>query len=174
MNKLVIWICVVCMGMFSTLVLLFFAGFRLNTSDSIPKGIYRILHGAIEKNTLVLFCPEDREAFLQGRSRGYLNHGFCPGDYGYLMKKVAAVSGDVVSSTKDGVYVNRSLLSFSKPQSHDGLHRPMTFWPVTQYTLKPQEVLTMTNQSILSFDGRYYGLIQTKQIKGIVTPVLTW
>jgi conjugative transfer signal peptidase TraF len=162
------------MGMFSILVLSSFAGIRLNTSDSIPKGIYRIHQGAIEKNSLVLFCPDDREAFRQGRNRGYLDHGFCSGDYGYLMKKIAAVSGDVVSSTKDGVYVNHSLLSYSKPQIHDGLHRPLTFWRVTQYTLKPQEVLTMTNQSIMSFDGRYYGLIQTKQIKGIITPVLTW
>lgn len=174
MKQCIRLLCFSCIGLFSLLVFLLIAGFRLNTSDSIPKGLYRLHSGSVKKNSLVLFCPDDRDTFREGRRRGYLERGFCKGHYGYLMKQVAAVAGDRVSTTLNGVYVNQSLLPFSKPQSHDGLHRPMKRWQITQYRLKSEEVLTMTNQSPLSFDSRYYGLIQKKQIKGIITPIVIW
>ncbi|HDU7913666.1 TPA: S26 family signal peptidase, partial [Legionella pneumophila] len=39
------------------------------------------------------------------------------------------------------------------------------------YQLQKDEVMTMTSQSEWSFDGRYYGLVYTRQIKGMITPI---
>lgn len=174
MNKVVIWICMSCVAFFSVLILLFLTGIRFNISDSIPKGIYRLHQGIVKKNSFVLFCPDNRKAFRLGKARGYLDSGFCSNEYGYLMKQVVALEGDVVSSTDKGVFVNNKQLPFSQPQNYDGLHRPMPIWRVNEYTLKAGELVTMTNQSSLSFDSRYFGLIQAKQIKGIIEPVFIW
>ena len=151
-----------------TLVLL---GFRFNTSDSIARGLYRLHHGAMDKNSYVLFCPDDRESFKAGIQRGYLGVGFCPNRSGYLMKKVVAVTGDVISSDQQGVRVNGRLLPFSKPIKQDGMGRNLKAWEVQHYTLKTNELLTMTDQDPLSFDGRYYGIINRGLIKGVITPV---
>ena len=42
---------------------IYFLGYRLNTTDSIPKGIYRLVKTDIEKNNYVMFCPDSRSAF---------------------------------------------------------------------------------------------------------------
>lgn len=146
-------------------------GFCINTSDSIPRGLYLMQQASIKPGGYVLFCPDNRQSFKEGARRGYLGHGFCPNQTGYLMKKVVAMTGDVVSSTSKGVSVNGVLLPFSKPQQEDGLHRSLKGWQVKNYRLKQNEILTMTNQNSLSFDGRYYGIINAGLIKGVITPI---
>ncbi|EHL31865.1 hypothetical protein LDG_6031 [Legionella drancourtii LLAP12] len=87
------------------------------------------------------------------------------------MKKVVAVSGDILSVTPEGVLVNQTLLPFSKPKLKDGINRTLPQWRTLDYSLKENEVMTMTSQSEWSFDGRYYGLVHTRQIKGMITPI---
>ncbi|TIG73808.1 conjugative transfer signal peptidase TraF, partial [Legionella pneumophila] len=85
-------------------------GFRINLTESIPIGLYRITSEAPIKNAYVIFCPDDRESFRLAKGRGYIDHGlFCDG-YGYLMKKVVAVSGDILSVTNEGVFANQILI----------------------------------------------------------------
>ncbi|HAU4231589.1 TPA: conjugative transfer signal peptidase TraF [Legionella pneumophila] len=146
-------------------------GFRINLTESIPIGLYRITSADPIKNTYVIFCPDDRESFRLARNRGYIDHGlYCDG-YGYLMKKVVAVSGDILSVTKKGVFVNHILIPHSKPKLQDGMKRALPQLQVMNYQLQKDEVMTMTNQSEWSFDGRYYGLVHTGQIKGMITPI---
>lgn len=151
--------------------LLIIMGFRINLTDSIPVGLYRISHAGELKNAYVIFCPDNRQAFRLGLDRGYIDHGLNCGGYGYLMKKVVAIPGDIVSVTKAGVLVNQALIPFSKPKLKDGLNRPLPQWRVTHYQLAKDELLTMTNQSEWSFDGRYYGLVHSSQIKGMLRPL---
>lgn len=146
-------------------------GFRINLTDSIPIGLYRITSADPIKNTYVIFCPDNRESFRLAKNRGYIDHGlYCDG-YGYLMKKVVAVSGDILSVTKKGVFVNHILIPYSKPKLQDGMKRALPQWQVMNYQLQKDEVMTMTSQSEWSFDGRYYGLVHTGQIKGMITPI---
>ncbi|HHX7430305.1 conjugative transfer signal peptidase TraF [Legionella pneumophila] len=146
-------------------------GFRINLTESIPVGLYRITSTDHIKNTYVIFCPDDRTAFRLAKNRGYIDHGLPCGGYGYLMKKVVAVSGDVISVTPQGVFVNQDRLPYSKPKLKDGMNRALPQWRITHYPLQNDEVMTMTNQSEWSFDGRYYGLVHTRQIKGMITPI---
>ncbi|MGC1181595.1 S26 family signal peptidase, partial [Legionella sp.] len=99
------------------------------------------------------------------------NPGLCPGGYGYLMKKVVAIQGDIVSVTSEGVFVNQTLIPFSKPKLNDGMNRTLPQWRIVNYPLQKDEVMTMTSQSEWSFDGRYYGPIRTGLIKGVITAV---
>ncbi|KTD14360.1 conjugative transfer signal peptidase TraF [Legionella israelensis] len=171
MRKLTAWISIFLLSILSAVLLLIAMGFRINMTDSIPIGLYRISNIKNLKNAFVIFCPEDKPVFQQAKNRGYIGSGFCPGGYGYLMKKVVAIKGDIISVTDEGVLVNHQLISFSKPISTDGINRPLPQWRTIDYQLKEDEILTMTSQSAWSFDSRYYGPVHLSQIKGIITPV---
>lgn len=151
--------------------LLIAMGFRINLTNSIPVGLYRITHVGELKNAYVIFCPDNRSAFRLGLEKGYIDHGLYCGGYGYLMKKVVAVSGDILTVNNNGVFVNHAPVPFSTPKLKDGLNRPLPQWHATQYQLKKNELMTMTSQSEWSFDGRYYGLVYTGQIKGMLRPL---
>ena len=146
-------------------------GFRINMTDSIPRGIYHISTSAAHKNSYILFCPDKREVFKMAKDRSYITPGFCPNHTGYLMKKIVAVEGDTISSTRQGVFVNDRLLDYSKPKKQDSFNRALPQWRILNYQLKEHELLAMTDQSEWSFDGRYYGLINTSQIEAVITPV---
>ncbi|AUH71147.1 conjugative transfer signal peptidase TraF [Legionella sainthelensi] len=171
MKKLSILIAIVLISLIAAGVLLHAIGFRINRTESIPIGLYRITSAAPIKNAYVIFCPDDREAFRLARNRGYIDQGLNCGGYGYLMKKVVAVSGDILSVTNEGVFVNHMLIPYSKPKLQDGMNRALPQLQITNYSLQKDEVMTMTSQSEWSFDSRYYGLVHTRQIKGMLTPI---
>lgn len=171
MKKLSVFIAIFLIGLIATGALFHAMGFRINLTESIPVGLYRIISTEPQKNTYVIFCPDDRQTFRLAKNRGYIDHGLYCNGYGYLMKKVVAVSGDILSVTNEGVYVNQMLIPYSKPKLKDGINRTLPQWQVMNYQLKENEIMTMTSQSEWSFDGRYYGLVHTRQIKGMITPI---
>ncbi|HHF7368213.1 TPA: conjugative transfer signal peptidase TraF [Legionella bozemanae] len=171
MKKLSILIAIVLISLIAAGALFHAMGFRINLTESIPVGLYRITSAAPIKNAYVIFCPDDRESFRLARDRGYLDHGLYCNGYGYLMKKVVAVSGDTLSVANEGVFVNHMLIPHSKPKLQDGMNRALPQLQVTNYQLQKDEVMTMTSQSEWSFDGRYYGLVHTRQIKGVITHI---
>jgi conjugative transfer signal peptidase TraF len=91
-----------------------------------------------------------------------------------MMKKVAATYKDIVTITPKGVWVNHYLVLHSKPFPADeqGLLLPQL--TLIKYPLNHSELLLMTDQSDLSFDARYFGLIKRSQVKFVIKPVLTW
>ncbi len=150
------------------------AGIRVNTSKSIPLGIYRSSEGPVEKGDYVVFCPPPNPVFDTAKDRGYLAGGLCPGGYGYMMKDVVGISGDIVAVDDDGVRVNGILLPESKPQKADPSGRPLPHFQADSYSLGRSEVLLMSDFCSLSFDGRYFGQINRLQIKTVILPVFTW
>lgn len=149
------------------------AGLRINTTKSIPVGLYKISDKTPEKGDYVIFCPPQRDIFSMAQQRGYIGSGFCPGGYGEMMKRILAAKGDEVAFRDDGVYVNGNLLPYSKPFSVDPGGRNL---PALRevYTLGKSELLLMTDRSPSSFDGRYFGAVTTSQIISAVSPVFTW
>lgn len=147
------------------------AGIRINTTRSYQRGIYLMTNDPIEKGALVIFCPADTSAFRQARERGYIGAGFCPGGYGYMIKKIMAAKGDHVEMAASGVYVNGKLLPNSKPADNDAEGQPL---PHTQIktVLDEHTVLLMSDYSPKSFDARYFGLIDKKNV--ISSVKLVW
>ncbi|MGL5335204.1 MAG: conjugative transfer signal peptidase TraF [Enterovibrio sp.] len=144
------------------------AGVRINSSKSIPIGIYLTTNAPVEKGAYVLFCPPKTPVFAIAKKRNYIAGGFCPGDYGYMMKKILAVKGDLVTVADDGVFVNEERLAHSKPAQHDLAGRKLPYYRLNRYTLKGSELLLMSDSSDSSFDGRYFGPIDRSQVKSVV------
>ncbi|EJA8139881.1 conjugative transfer signal peptidase TraF [Escherichia coli] len=149
------------------------AGLRINTTKSIPVGLYKISSHPAKTGEYVIFCPPQKPIFDEAQERGYIGSGFCPGGYGEMMKKILAAKGDEVAFRRDGVYVNGQLLPYSKPLSVDPGGRPL---PIRNevYTLSKSELLLMTDRSASSFDGRYFGPVTASQIISTVSPIITW
>jgi len=150
------------------------AGARINTTKSIPVGLYWTSGDPVEKGAYVLFCPPQVGVFTEAKARGYITAGFCPGDYGYMMKRVLAAKDDAISVADDGVRVNGELLPFSAPRKADAAGRPMPRFQSDRYTLGNAEVLLMSDVSETSFDGRYFGPVNRSQIQTVIRPVFTW
>ena len=163
----------VTLSVFLLSVVAYALGLRLNTTPSIPVGVYRLTDDPIVKGSYVYFCPPPAPVFELAKERGYLGGGYCPGGYGHLMKKTLAVNSDVVSIGGDGVHVNGLLLPLSAPVLTDGAGRQMPKFEASM-VLGNDEFLLMADNNGSSFDGRYFGTINRIQIEGVIRPVLTW
>ena len=152
----------------------YLAGARINTTKSIPVGLYWTTSAPVEKGAYVIFCPPQVGVFATAKDRGYIGSGFCPGGYGYFMKRVLAAKNDTVSVTDEGVSVNGVLLPHSVPLKADPAGRVLPHFQTDHYTLGTSEVLLMSDVSGTSFDGRYFGPINRSQIKTVIRPVFTW
>jgi conjugative transfer signal peptidase TraF len=150
------------------------AGARINTSKSIPVGLYWTTSAPMEKGAYVLFCPPPSGVFSEARERGYIGAGFCPGGYGYLMKQVAATQRDTVTVTSKGVHVNGERWPQSMPRLADKAGRLLPRFQADSYVQGHAEVLLMSDGSPTSFDGRYFGPVGRAQLKTAIKPILTW
>ncbi|SEA65121.1 conjugation peptidase TraF. Serine peptidase. MEROPS family S26C [Nitrosospira multiformis] len=150
----------------------YLAGLKINTTKSIPVGIYQLVDVPVGKGEYVIFCPPQTALFDEARERGYIGAGFCPGNYGYMMKRVLATGNDRIVSTDEGLRINGSLLPLSKPLETDKAGRMMPRYPFSDYTLKDSELLLMSDVSGTSFDGRYFGPMNLSQIEGVITPII--
>ena len=156
------------------LVLVYQFGLRLNTTRSIPLGLYKMSHDPIEKGVYVLWCPPERPEFDLAKERGYIGAGFCAGGYGNMMKKVLATHKDIVSVTDAGVMVNGTLIPGSQPLEADSSGRPLPRFRMTDHVLAPTELLLMSDANSRSFDGRYFGPVHRDHIQSLIHPVWTW
>jgi conjugative transfer signal peptidase TraF len=150
------------------------AGVRINTTKSIPLGVYLASSKPVEKGDYVWFCPPRVSVFIDARERGYLAAGFCPGNFGYMMKRVLAAEGDDIKIDMGGVRINGVLLPLSTPLKVDKAGRALPRYQTERYMLSHDEVLLMSDVSATSFDGRYFGPINRLQIKTVITPFITW
>jgi conjugative transfer signal peptidase TraF len=150
------------------------AGAKVNTTASIPVGLYWASAKPAEKNDYVVFCPPPAPVFDDAKERGYIGAGLCPGGYGYLMKRVSAVKNDKVSVTDEGVRVNERLLPRSARRERDGAGRAMPRYLAATFSLAETEVLLMGDVNSNSFDARYFGPISRSQIRSVIRPVFTW
>lgn len=154
--------------------LLNWAGARVNTSGSIPLGLYWRIDAPVVKGAYVMFCPPQLDIFDDAHRRGYIGAGYCPGGVGYLMKKVVGTTDDIVSVAGDGVRVNGRLLPFSIPLNADGRGRPMPRFESDRYVLSEFQLLLMSDINSKSFDARYFGPVQRKQVRDVIVPIMTW
>jgi conjugative transfer signal peptidase TraF len=160
-----------------TILLLLASGFAcffvVNTTPSYPVGIYQKFDREPRMGDLALFCPADNEVTFLAHERQYFGAGFCPGNYGYLIKKILAAKMDRAEFTDAGVLVNGIFISNSRPRTVDKAGRPL---PQLRgaYVLGDGEVLMMSDYNADSWDGRYFGLIDKQQIRYVLEPVITF
>jgi conjugative transfer signal peptidase TraF len=144
-------------------------GVRINTSYSLPLGLYVTTSDPSAR--LIEFCPEEPFA-SQSSVRGYRTAGFaCPDGAVPLLKPIAAVEGDEVEVSEDGLAVNGHLLPHTRALAIDWAGRALSPWPVGQYRFEPGTVWVASTYNRGSFDSRYMGPIRLSQIRTRLKPL---
>lgn len=161
-------------GSLACIALLYGAGARVNTTPSIPVGLYWRTSAPIERGAYIMFCAPVGDSLRQVKDRGYIGSGSCPGRLGYLMKKVLAAKKDRISIGRAGVQVNGALLPASAPLVADVAGRPLGHFATENHELGSEEVLPMSDGNPYSYDGRYFGPVTFSQIEAVISPVITW
>jgi conjugative transfer signal peptidase TraF len=146
-------------------------GLRLNTSASLPRGLYRLARRPLTRGALVLLCPPPAAARL-ARARGYLPPGRCPGGVEPLGKMLLALPGDTVEITARGLAVDGRPVPASRPSPADSLGRPLLPAPAGRRLVRPAEVWVYAPHP-RSFDSRYFGPVSAQRLLGTLLPVWT-
>lgn len=139
MEKLVFVARIVVIGATGFLVLgmiCFAAGGRFNSTSSIPLGLYWITDAPVTKDAYVIFCPPRSNLFDEAKSHGYFGAGFCPGGYGFMVKRIFGTADDRVEMGMKSVRVNGRLLRLSARVARDKAGRSMPPYSFEAYTLK--------------------------------------
>ena len=155
---------------FATFQICGLAGIRINSSPSLPIGLYST--SSDRSASLIEFCPAEPFASL-AISRGYRDRGVCRDGATPLLKPIVARAGDVVTVSEHGIEVNGRLLPNTAPLQADTHGRPLTRWPFGRYSVGPDAVWVASSYNPRSFDSRYIGPVPTSAIRDYVRPLLT-
>ena len=157
---------IVPLGLF-LLTCLYPLGLRLNWNTiSQPKGVYRLTAEGWTRDSLILVdLPPEIARF--GAERGYLR-------YPELAKCVAAVPGDTVEVTREGLRVNGWLIPGTAPLSRDSRGRFLSTYPRGPHLTPPGQVWLYSNHIPNSWDSRYFGPVPFGAVRGRLQPLLTW
>lgn len=136
----------------------FAAGLRVNVTASLPRGLYLLCPGTPGRGEYAAFCLSGEFAEL-ARERGYLQAGSCPSGLRPLLKRVAALPGDVV---------NVAALSL---RATDSQGRSLPSFLQSGSVLSGMVLLLADHPG--SFDGRYFGLVPLDALQR-VTQVMCW
>ena len=141
------------------------AGYCFNITPSEPVGIYELVPGGAARGTVVLIDqPHDSAAPMLRR--------YIPAKLP-LIKRAAALPGDMVRIDSDGVYVNGVRWPESVPLLHDDEGRALRPYPFGVYRVAPGKVWVMSNHP-RGLDSRYFGPVPAASVILRLEPLLTW
>lgn len=149
------------------------AGLRLNTTPSLPAGLYWAADPPtrIERGTTITTCLPSEITRL-AIARGYLARGDCPGGVYPIGKIVYARAGDVVVHTPEALVINGETLAGSATQTHDSYGRPMPHAPFGERRLAEGELWLFSPHHPRSLDSRYFGVVREEDVREVLQP--TW
>jgi conjugative transfer signal peptidase TraF len=153
------------------ILLLRAAGLHWNLSASMPLGLYVATERSLLPGEIVAVCLPPAFATL-ARERGYLHHGSCPTGAQPILKRIAAVEGDVVEVQPTGVTVNNRRIPNSQVAAQDSRGRPLPHVPWGRYTLTRQELWLMSTRQPNSLDSRYFGPVSLFDVIATAVPLV--
>lgn len=135
-----------------------------NASPSIPTGLYAIRGKAsLHVGERIAVEPPAGLRRLM-RERGYLP------DRVPLLKRIAAVSGQRVCRFAHGITIDGELVGIARTRDRAG--RPLPAW-FGCHRLQTGELFVMNPAAPDSFDGRYFGPLNIRDVIGRAMPVWT-
>ncbi len=148
---------------------------RLNLTPSLPAGFYAVSYTGVRlsANQTVLVCLPGETARL-ARERGYIGRGDCPDGSEPLLKRIAAIPGDTVTVSADGIAVNGAMIPNTAPLRRDSAGRTLAAMPPGRYPVKPGAYWLIANADPRSFDSRYYGPLSAASVIGDARPLVTF
>jgi conjugative transfer signal peptidase TraF len=126
-----------------------------NASASVPTGLYWVERKSPGAADLAVVRLPAHVAGLAA-DRRYLAHS------AYLLKPVAAISGDRVCRFGGHVFIRGTLTA--RALSMDNRRRPLPRWQGCR-TLRPRESFLLSKEPG-SFDSRYFGPIRAEHVVG--------
>lgn len=148
-------------------------GLRMNLTESMPVGIYRVVHHPIERGATVVTCLDASNPVVhEAIRRRYFQSGPCPGGLLPFLKTVAALPGDAVDLGIGGVTVNGTSIPKTRTLLADYMGRPIPRVARGHYTIEAGQVLLLATHRPASFDGRYFGPSPLAAVKDVVEPLL--
>lgn len=152
-----------------------------NTTDCLPLGIYKEQPAPthLRVGEIVEFCPDLSNSvvsFAAGRNwlkKSYGDNACSVGGYAPLMKKVAALPGDIVTVTKYGVAINGVSVphALMLQRTLGGAGIPNIGYG--SYTVPAGQFFALADNDPRAFDSRYFGAVKVSEVTHIATPVLT-
>lgn len=140
--------------------------FYLNVTSSLPVGLYmKIPCEELKRGDYIVYEPS------QSVKEIVVKNGWGDGRHDFL-KKVGAVAGDKYS-------IDAKTLVFESAGKYVGLvyeedNRGNQLPKLRGEFVVPEGCVLPVATSSRSFDGRYSGAIETRQIKARVVPILVW
>lgn len=147
-------------------------GIRVNLTDSIPRGLYRVVNRPPIRGSIVLVCLPRQAADL-GRARGYIPSGTCGNGGAPVGKPIVAMRGDTVQVLARGVAVNGTLLSNSAPLARDSKGRSLPRLQMATHVLTADEVWLLSSHSARSYDSRYFGAVAASRVVARIEALVT-
>lgn len=162
LTKLLTIVSAAFVGLFLTAPIL---PFSLNFTPSMPLGLYYTYDCSPVKGDIIQFRP-DEEIWQLALDRGYVTDRM----EGFL-KAVVATSGDRVCWQEDKVFINGETAGYVSAE--DSMGRPLGHLPECTM-VQENQFLPMAPNYHKSYDGRYFGLINSENVQFCVRPVLTF
>lgn len=147
------------------------AGIVVNTSDSMPVGLWKSVPShALQRGDVVRVCLPASAHIEQLYAWGYF-HGTSCGAMTGIIKPVAAVAGDIVTVAEDHVTVNGHVLPRTGRLAHDGNGHRLPHVPAGRYTVAPGKVWLVSTYNSRSLDSRYFGPLPVSVVQSVLRPV---
>jgi len=153
------------------MVLFGLLGFRVNLTGSYPVGIWRKSGKTPEKGDLVLFNLPFTPLSSLAYERGYIRAGY-PDGYAPLMKRLAAVPGDVVTVTSR-IVINGKEWPNGEIFTTDSKGREVRSL-ATSGPVQEGQCWLLSDYNARSFDSRYFGPVPLSHILGVMHPIIVW
>jgi conjugative transfer signal peptidase TraF len=141
-------------------------GVHINVTASMPEGLWTADAGPIRVGTAAVVCLAPSE-----QTNRYVPAGSCANGREPLLKTVAAMAGDLVTVSRDGIAVNGQNLLETTPLTMDHLNRPLIAYAPGSYRVQPGQVWLVTPHVAESYDSRYWGPVDAGQIIAIGKPL---
>jgi conjugative transfer signal peptidase TraF len=128
-----------------------------NASSSSPLGFYTVARArrVIVGDLIVAWAPP--AARRLAARRNYLPTNVP------LIKRVAAVQGDIVCAKRSLVLINGHVASLRRSSDRRG--RPLPWWNGCKVLAKG-ELFLLSSHARFAFDGRYFGMTQPQEVIG--------
>lgn len=130
--------------------------FFINTSTSLPLGLYHITKvSTLKRGDVIRLClPKALNRF--STERGYLRQGGCSGGATRIGKPIFALHGDTVVVSEKVTLIKGSTRLEAPIYTHDrrGRHLPNA---IGIHILQPDDCFLISTHHQLSYDSRYYG-----------------
>jgi conjugative transfer signal peptidase TraF len=136
-----------------------------NPSASAPEGWYWLAGSRSFELDSFVVSSLPRPAAVLANDRNYIPQAIP------VLKKVAAVPGDLVCESQGDVLINGRFVA--RASTRDGAGRELEPWKGCR-TLASGEYFLLNSDNPQSFDSRYFGPVSESMLMGRAVPLWTW